>query len=307
MPQPAVGRPHKTQGESMTGAWDFRSINAKDFMKRVWRQFLEDDVTGEAAKLAFYSMLALFPLLLFTTALLGTILQGEAMLQTAINDYFENVAPESVASLMQTTLQEVSEGSTGGKLSIGLLVSLWAASRGMIGLMRALNVTYSVEESRKWWKARLVALGLTLGFALLMILALVLVMIVGPFAVQIAERLGIGRAVATTWNVLRWPVLLLFLLFAFNLLYIFAPNLKRRRWNWLMPGTVVGVGLWLAASFGFKIYLSHFNNYSATYGSIGAVIILLVWLYVSGMAILVGAEVNSELEAVSKNIEPKGN
>lgn len=276
----------------------------KDLGKRTAKDFSADDVTGEAAKLAFYLLLSLFPLLLFMTALLGAILQTEEMVQSAINDYLQKVAPPSVSKLITQTLNDVSSESSGGKLSIGVLVSLWAASRGMGGLMRALNVAYDVSERRKWWKAKLVAVGLTVGFAALMSFALVLVMVGGPFAIQLAEKCVGGHA-ATIWNVLRWPVMLLFVLFAFNLLYIYAPNLKRRRWHWLMPGTVVGVGLWLAASFGFKFYLSHFNNYSATYGSIATVIILLVWLYVSGIAVLIGAEVNSVLELGARNVEQK--
>lgn len=289
----------------MQGAWTLGGLSWKELLQRLYRQFRDDDVTGEAAKLAFYFVLALFPLLLFMTALLGSILQAESVVQSAINDYLDKVVPAAIATLLQQTLQEISERSSGGKLSFGLVVSLWAASRGMMGLMRALNVTYEVGEGRKWWRARAVALGLTLGFALLMSVALVFVMVGGPFAVNIAERTGLGRAAATTWNILRWPLLLLFVLFAFNLLYLYAPNLKHRRWHWLMPGTVVAVALWLAASFAFKLYLTHFNNYSATYGSIGTVIILLLWLYVSGVAVLVGAEVNAELEGVRDNVEQK--
>jgi membrane protein len=289
----------------MKEAWRLGGLSWKELIKRVAQEFTKDDVGGEGAKLAFYSVLALFPLLLFMTALLGLILQAESVLHTAVHDYLRTVVPESVSTLITKTLNEVSSHSSGGKLSLGLLVSLWAASRGMLGLMRALNVAYAVGEGRKWWKARAVALALTLGFALLMTLALLLVMIGGPFAVRLADEIGIGRAAATAWNYLRWPVLLLFVLFAFNLLYIYAPNLKRRRWHWLMPGTVVGVALWLAASFGFKVYLTHFNNYSATYGSIAAVIILLLWLYVSAVAVLIGAEVNSVLEREARNVEQK--
>lgn len=286
-------------------SWGMARHEWKQLFQRTFHQFQDDDMAGEAAKLAFYLIFAIFPFLLSLTALLGIVLQGDSLLKEAINDYFTRVAPYSVAELVSKTLTEVTNGAKAQKFSFGLVISVWAASRGMLGLMRALNVAYEVREGRKWWKARLVALGLTLSIVLLMALALFLILVGGPWLVQFSSRIGFREPTAWVWNILRWPAALAFLLFAFNFIYIYAPNLRRRRWHNLMPGTVIGVFLWLFASLGFKLYLSHFNNYSATYGSIGAVITLLMWLYVSAAAILIGAEINSELEIDAQNVSQK--
>lgn len=286
-------------------SWQFVGRKWKELFKRTFQKFKRDDMSGEAAKLAFYMMLAIFPFLLSLAALLGLALEGNSLLKHALDDYFTRVAPSSVTNLISKTLTEVTSGSKGQKLSLGLVVSVWAASRGMLGLMRALNIAYEVGEGRTWWKARLVALALTLTSVVFLAIALFLLIIGGPFAVEMAGKLGIGNAAASLWNIFRWPAVLIFILFAFNALYRYAPNLQRRTWQNLMPGTVLAVALWIAASFGFKLYVSHFNNYSVTYGSIGAVITLLMWLYVSAAAILVGAEMNSELESEANNIEPK--
>lgn len=279
--------------------------NWRELARAVFSQFQKDDMAGEAAKLAFYLVFAIFPFLLFVTAVLGVTLQSASVLRGAIDQYLVEIAPTDAAELIAKTLDNVTKQSSGQKLSFGLLFSLSAASRGMLGLMRALNVAYEVGERRKWWKARLVAIGLTLGLSLLISIALVLVMIGGPFGVNLAEKIGIGEAAAWTWNILRWPIILLLLVFSFNLLYVYAPNLKRRKWHSLMPGTLIAVALWALMSMGFKLYLSHFNHYSGTYGSIGAVIILLTWLYASAAAILIGAEINAELEIAADNVQEK--
>ena len=289
----------------MKSYWDLANLEWKAFGKRLWAQFWKDRVPGQAAQLSFYLVLSTFPFLLFITALLGFFLQSGAVLEQTLDNHLRAVAPESVATLLQSVLDEISAGSSGGKLTFGLLFALWAASHGMTAVMESLNIAYEVRERRVWWKRKVLALGLTLGFLLFTFLALLL-LLYGPRLVEvIAGRAGLGDGAKQFWNVLQALLLLGFVLTVFNSLYWFAPNARHKHWHWLMPGTVIGVVLWLAASYGFKVYLSFFNRYSATYGSIGAVIILLLWLYLTGIAILIGGEVNSELEKSFGDVEEK--
>src|SRR5919205_3981506 len=184
----------------------------------------------------------------------------------------------------------------GGKLSFGILATLWAAANGMGAISDSLNAAYDLKETRPWWKVRLIAVGLTLALSFLIISSLVLVLYGHDLADAVAGRFGLGEAFALAWKVLQWPIVLAFVLLAFALIYYFAPDSHRQDWKWITPGAIVGVALWLLISFAFKTYLEFFNSYSATYGSLGAVIILMLWFYFTGIAILVGGEMNSEIE-----------
>ena len=216
-----------------------------------------------------------------------------------VQNYLAAVVPESASGLIDTTLQEITRGSGGGKLSLALLFALWAASRGMVAIIEALNIAYEVEESRPWWKKLLVALGLTIASLLLIASALLLMIYGGRLSEIMVSNFEFSSFIAGVWKVLQWPLLVGFVLMAFNILHFYAPNVKHRRWHWLMPGTMVGVALWLMVSFGFKLYLGLFDRFTVTYGAIGAVIVLLLWFYLSGTAILIGGEVNSEMEKSS--------
>jgi membrane protein len=190
----------------------------------------------------------------------------------------------------------VTESSGGGKLSFRIFATLWAASNGMGAISESLNAAYDLKESRSWWKVRLTAVGLTLALTLLIVTALVLVLYGHDIADAVSIKVGLGSAFATAWKVLQWPLVLVFVLLAFALIYYFGPDSHHQEWKWITPGAVIGVALWLLISFAFKAYLSFFNSYSATYGSLGAVIILMLWFYFTGTAILVGGEINSEIE-----------
>jgi len=284
--------------------WKLGELTWRKLLRRTWCQFWEDRILDQSAKLSFYFLLSIFPLLLFLTALLGLLLQSGPVLQETLHKYLAAVVPESASGLIDTTLQEITRGSGGGKLSLALLFALWAASKGMVAIIEALNIAYEVEESRLWWKKHLVALGLTIVSVVLIASALLLMIYGGRLSEIMVRNFGFSRFIAGAWKVLQWPLLLSFVLMAFNTLYLYAPNVKHRRWHWLMPGTVVGVALWLMVSFGFKLYLSLFDRFTVTYGSIGAMIILLLWLYLSGTAILIGGEVNSEIEKASVERSP---
>jgi membrane protein len=275
--------------------WKLGGLTWRQLVRRVWAEMKEDQIPGQAAQLSYYLLLALFPLILVLTAVIGLFLDSGTFTRAAIDDYFKQVAPGDIGVLIQKTLDEVNSGASGGKISIGLVGTFWAASSGMIALIGALNVAYDLTEARSWWKQRLVAILLTIAVVVLLILALVLMTFGGEFAEVLAHNVGFGSLFVIAWKVMQWPVLLVCVLMAFNLIYLYAPNIKHHEWHWLMPGTAVGVIVWLMASFGFKVYLMFFNKYSLTYGSIAGVIILLLWLYFTGIAILLGAEVNSEI------------
>lgn len=287
----------------MLSCWNLKEFAWKSFGRKLWS--LSGRLMAQSAQLSFYLILAIFPFILFTAALAGLILRQQDALHELLQHHLHAVAPGSVAELLDSALRQVSEGSTGGKLSFGLLFALWAASSGMGALVEALNMAYAVAESRRWWKQKLVSIGLTLGSLVMILLALV-TFLYGPRLLDwIFQSVGIGQAVRPIWSIGQWLLFFVLLLFAFNVLYVLGPNVKHREWRWLMPGTVLGMLLWLGLSAGFKVYLMYFNRYSATYGSIGAVMILLIWLYLSGLAILVGGELNAALEQREEKLEQK--
>lgn len=262
---------------------------------RVAGQISQDDVLGTAAGVAYYLVLALFPLLIALTALLGVMAGVGSQLRADLLGYLDRVVPPSASSLIHTTLDEIVAGSGGGKLSLGLLATLWAASNGMLAIMNALNRAYGVEEARPWWKARLVSIGLTVALLLLAPLGVAALVYGGRLGEALDSRLGLTVA-ATVWNALYWPLALVLVLGLLSFVYYWAPCVEVRRWRWVVPGAVLSMGLWLAVSFGLRLYLSFFDTYSRTYGSLGAVVVLLLWLYLTGVAIMLGGELNSELE-----------
>ena len=268
----------------------------KELAKRVYAEVMDDDVLGRSAQLSYYFLLALFPALLFLTSLLGYLAGENGQLRQGLFNYLAAVLPGEASKLISETVSDVTQSSGGGKLSFGILATLWAASNGMGAISESLNAAYDLKESRPWWKVRLTAVGLTLALTLLIVSALVLVLYGHDIAEIVSGKLGLGEVFENAWKVLQWPLVLVFVLLAFALLYYFGPDAHRQDWKWITPGAVVGVALWLLISFAFKAYLSYFNSYSATYGSLGAVIILMLWFYFTGTAILVGGEINSEIE-----------
>lgn len=280
----------------MDSLWKLGGLSWLQLGKRVWAEINEDDVWGRAAQLAYYFLLALFPLLIFLTAALGLVLgSGEGLRQSLFN-YLSEVMPGSAFQLVDTTMREIMGASNAGKLSFGLLAALWAASNGMGAITQALNVSYDVQETRPWWKQRLVAVLLTISLSLLVIAALLLILTGGRLADFVAAHYKLGAFFPLAWKTVQWPIVFGVMVTSFALIYFFAPDVKDQKWKWLTPGAAIGVVLWLLVSFAFKLYLHYFNSYNATYGSLGAVIILMLWLYFTGASILVGSEINSEIE-----------
>jgi membrane protein len=282
--------------KAIESVWKLGGLKWRELASRVWTEVYEGDLFTRAAALSYYFLLALFPLLLFLTAMLGYFADAGTELRKNLLDYLGNIAPRSASQLVRTTVKEITEGAGGGKLSFGLLTALWFASFGMGAIGDTLNAAYGVRETRPWWRVRLISVGLTVALAALVITALALVLYGGEIGEGLAKHFELGEAFMSAWNVIQWPIVLGFVLFAFALIYYYAPDLRHRRWYWITPGSLTGVVLWLLVSFCFRLYLSYFDHYSATYGSLGAVIILLLWFYLTGAAILVGGKVNAEIE-----------
>jgi membrane protein len=276
--------------------WQLGGLSWKELGKRVWNESNNDDVWGRAAQLSYYFLLALFPLLLVMMAMLGIFADKGTELRHQLLTYLAQVMPASAGELVQKTVDELSSSAGAGKISFGLLATLWAASNGMGAISETLNTAYNVKESRPYWKTRLVAISLTIALAVLIVAALALLLYGFEIADAVTSWVGLSGVFNITWKIVQWPIILFFILLAFNLIYYFAPDLKQQEWKWVTPGSVIGVVLWLLISFAFKTYLTYFNSYSATYGSLGALIIMMLWFYFTGMAILIGGEVNSEIE-----------
>jgi membrane protein len=264
--------------------------------KRIARRINHDEIFGRAAQLSYYFLLALFPLLLFLINILGYIAQEGTIFRTKLLTYLAAVMPSTAVDLVYTTLDEISASSGTGKLSFGLLAGLWVASNGMGAISQTLNTAYNVKETRAWWKVRLISIGLTIALAIFILAALAIVLYGGRIGEVLANRYGFGSLFTTVWTIIQWPIVLIFVLTTFNLIYTFAPNLSSHARRWITPGAFVAVALWLAVSFGFRVYLGYFDSYSVTYGSLGALIVLMLWFYLTGVAILIGGEVNSEFQ-----------
>jgi membrane protein len=272
----------------------------KHRLKRLARRINDDEIIGRAAQLSYYFLLALVPLLLFLISILGYRAQQGTIFRDKLLGYLAAVMPAAAFDLVYNTLDEISLSRGSGKLSFGLLAALWAASNGMGAISQTLNTAYNVREKRSWWKVRLISVCLTISLALVILAALAVVLYGGTIGEKIARAFGFGNLFTTLWSILQWPIALVFVLTTFNLIYNFAPNLKPGMRRWITPGAFVGVTLWLAVSFGLRIYLGYFDSYSLTYGSLGALIVLMLWFYLTGVAILIGGEVNCEFQEECK-------
>lgn len=280
--------------------WKFGGLTPLKLTKLSYKKMGQDELSTRSASLSYYFLLALFPMLLFLVSLVAVMAGPGSQMRETIVTAIGRLAPGSASGLIHRIIDQTFKSSSGIKLAAGIIGALWAASGGLGAVVTSLNVIYQTPETRPWWKQKVTIVGLTLALAALIIIALVLVLYGAKIGGLVASHVGLGKAFAIGWRILQWPVALGAMFFAYSLVYYFAPNLKERRWYWVTPGAVVGVGLWVLASIGFRIYLHFFNSYSATYGSLGAAVILMVWLYITGYAILVGGEVNWVIENEDK-------
>ena len=277
--------------------WTRAGLTWGQILHRLWLQLWEDEVLGRCAELAYFFLFSAFPLLLFLTTLLGYLAGQNAALRWDLFWYIARISPsDEVTALLNNTLNEITASRSGSKLYFSLAAAVWVASNGMIAVSRTLNRACGLRETRPWWKRRLVAVLLTIAFNAQVIAALGLILYGGVIVDRLAERLEIGVYLVVLWHLLRWLLVAAFLLFSFEVVYNYAPNLgERANRQWGTPGAVTGVTLFLCVSYGFRVYLGYFQSYTKAYGGLGAVILLLVWFYLTAFSIIMGGEVNSEI------------
>lgn len=273
--------------------WALGTLTPKELAARVWREANDDDVFGVAAELAYAFLFALFPLLLFLITLIGYLpiddLFGKIL--TSLSGFL----PQDALALIQDNIAAITQQKRGGLLSLGLIATLWAASRGVISLCNGLNKVYDVQEGRPWWKLQLTAVGLTVSLSLFVIAAAVILIFGGTIGERLAGAVGLGPLFQVAWTVARLLIAAVIMTVVLAILYYFGPDVEQS-WRWVTPGSVIAVIGWISASLAFSYYVSHFGSYNKTYGTIGAVIILLTWMYLSGVMLLIGGEINAEIE-----------
>jgi len=280
---------------------DLRDLASFRALKATVQEFQRDDALGIAAQLAYYLILALFPFILVLVSLMGTF--GSPELASEILAYFQRVMPEQAYDIIETFTANIISGQAEapGLFTFGILFTIWAASGAFAALINALNRAYDVQETRPFWKVRGIAILMTLGLSVLILIG-VLLLVLGPQIGQaIANVFGLEETFTLVWEVVRWPVALFFMVFTVALLYYFAPDVDQP-FRWITPGGLIGVLLWVLASVGFNFYVSNFGSYNKTYGSIGAVIVLLLYLYISSLTILFGATLNATLVRMKEEI-----
>jgi membrane protein len=284
-PSPDAGpeSPAKLKGKGIFGA-----------LKRTIKQFSEDNVTDWAAALTYYGVLSIFPGVLVLVSILGMLSDNG---QQTVQDTVSEIAPTQIKDLLDQVLTQVSDPGTAGFAAIlGLATAFWSASGYIGAFMRASNAIYDVPEGRPIWKTLPIRLGVTAVVGLMLILSAVIVVFTGDLAQAVGDTIGLGSAAVTTWNIAKWPVLIILVSLMFAILYWASPNAKTGGFRWVSPGGIFAVVIWLIASAAFALYLANFANYNKTYGTLGGVIAFLVWLWISNIAIMLGAELDAELE-----------
>lgn len=282
--------------------WNLKGVPPGVVARRTWRSLLADNLLGRAAELAFFFLFALFPTLFSASSILGMAARSASSIYYKLLEYLALVVPTSALGMVLTTFNETTANATSGKLTFGLIAAIWSASVGVSAIQDSLNTIYRVHDERSYFKARFAAIGVTVLLVVLATLTLAS-LLGGDFFAAVAHTTfsnGLaGMLFALCSRLIFWTIATALLTLCFAVIYYWAPGVHRRRWRWLTPGSTVGILAWLLVSLGFRLYLHFFNFYSVTYGSLGAVIILLMWFYITGFMLLLGAEINSEIEAAA--------
>jgi len=264
--------------------------------KRTFAEFADDQLTDRAAALTYYAVLSIFPGLLVVVSLLGLL--GKSATEPLLTNFLK-VAPGNVKQIIEPELTRLQGAHTSASFAaiLGIVLALWSASAYIAAFMRASNVIYDVPEGRPFWKTTPTRIGVTVLILVMLVASALIVVVSGGLARHVGQVLGIGSAAVTAWNIAKWPVLLIIVILMISILYWIAPNAKRKKgFRLISPGGVIAVVVWLIASALFAFYVANFSHYSKTYGAIAGVIIMLIWLWISNLAILFGAEFNAELE-----------
>jgi membrane protein len=266
-------------------------------LKRTASEFRDDNLTDWAAALTYYAVLSLFPALLVLVALLGLFGQYPQT-SNALLDIVGKLGPASAVDTVRGPIEGVvqAKGGAGALLGVGLIGAVWSASGYLGAFFRASNAIYEIEEGRPFWKLRPLQLAMTVVMTLLLALVAIAIVVTGPLASAVGDVVGLGSTAVTLWNWLKWPVMVVVVLSMIAALYYAAPNVRQPGFRWISPGSLVALLVWAVASVLFGLYVSQFGSYNKTYGTLGGVIIFLVWLWISNLALLFGIEFNAELE-----------
>ena len=267
------------------------------------KRFQENELTDSAAALTYYSVLSIFPGLIVLVSLLGVL--GDSGTIDGVLSIVDELGSQSAVDAVQEPITNVIESSSAAGLALvlGIAGALWSASGYVGAFVRASNRIYEVAEERPFWKLRPLQLLITVAMTLILAVVLIALVLSGPLAEAIGDEIGVGDTVRTAFSIARWPVLLAMVIGLIGLLYRFSPDVRHRRIRWIWPGAALATVLWLAASAGFSLYVSHFGSYANTYGSIAGVIVFLIWLWISNLAILLGAQFAAELERTARAAE----
>ncbi len=297
-------RDGRTEPEGSGPSASARSLGA--VAKRTFKRFQADNASDWAAALTYYSVLSVFPGLLVLVSLLGLFGQQPQTTDSLLR-IIGDLGPQSAVDTFRGPIRNLtSAGGAGAVLGIGIVTALWSASGYLGAFTRAANVIYGTEEERPFWKLRPQQIGMTLLLVVLLALLLVSLVVSGPVARSIGNEIGVGDTAVTVWDIVKWPVMIAVVSFMFAMLYHWAPDVERKRVRWISAGSVFAVLAWIVASVAFGFYASHFGSYNATYGSLGGMIVFLLWVWISNNALLFGLELNAELEranAVSSHAE----
>ncbi|MBX7060735.1 MAG: YihY/virulence factor BrkB family protein [Pyrinomonadaceae bacterium] len=276
----------------------FRELDWKIFFSKLWRHVLETDIFDRSAQIAFFFTFALFPLLFFLVSLFGLIIGATDALREELFAYLHRLMPPVVFSLVSTTVLEIVRNSSSTKLVIGLAAALWAASAGVDGIRNALNAVYGLKENRSWWHTKLQSVLVTLAMVLLVGSVLLVVFYGGKATASIFDASGEGLSYWLSWSI-QWITILAILLVACELIYNLLPAFRPRKWVWLTAGSVVAILSWIVLTGAFRLYLQYFNSYDRTYGSLGAVVVTMLWLYFTAMSIMIGGIINVVLSEMN--------
>ena len=263
---------------------------------KVWREFSDDQCTDLAAALTYYGVLAIFPAVLALSAILGLVGQSEKSVQTVLDVISPLVSEDALGTIEPTLLELASSQTAGWALLVGAVIALWSASGYVGAFARAMNRIYEIGEGRPFWKLRPLMLLVTLVAIALVALVLLMLVVSGPLAQSIGDQIGLGEQAVQVWNIAKWPVMLLAVIVIVAILYYATPNVQQPKFRWVSVGAVVAIVIWMVASAGFAFYVANFGSYNKTYGSLAGVVDGLVFLWLTNVALLLGAEIDSELE-----------
>ena len=277
--------------------WCLDGVSPKLVAARTWTAFFDDNLLGRAAQLGYYFLFALFPTLFCASAILGLAAKSAAGIYVKLLESMASFMPPAAFGIVIQTFAQTTSASTAGKVTFGLVAALWSASVGTSAIQDTLNHVYKVKESRPYWKVQLNAIAMTIVLSLMVTLSLAAVFGSDALAAWLKSSFRHGSLAALPAHIFGWVVACTLFTLIFALIYYWAPDVKKRRWRWLTPGAAIGLLGWVLASLSLRLYLHFFNTFSVTYGSLGAVIILLIWFYITGLMLLLGAEINSEIEA----------